>query len=105
MLRNLVIMSLAAASAAAPVSAKSTGDLLHLRVGPGVSASFTTATMRVSCGDNADCVFSVAPNSTFDVIARAPRGHNLQWAGCTPLPEANTCRVEIHDEPALVSVR
>jgi hypothetical protein len=105
MLRNCVIVSLAAASAATPVSAKSTGGFLHLRVGPGVSASLTTATMRVSCGDNADCVFSVAPNSTFDVIARAPRGHNLQWAGCTPLPEANTCRVEIHDEPVLVSVR
>ena len=44
-------------------------------------------------------------DSTFDVVARAPRGGSLQWTGCSSQPDANRCRVVMRSEAVLVTVR
>ena len=91
--------------AVSPAIAASRASALHLRVGPGVTATVSTASMHISCGDDADCVFDVPANSTFDVLARGPRGDALRWSGCSSQPESNRCRVEMRSAPVLITVR
>ena len=82
-----------------------TNSLFHLRVGPGVTATATTGTMRASCGDDARCQFDVPAHSSFEVVAQASRGAPLRWTGCAAVLEANRCRVEVGSEPVLITVR
>ena len=107
--KSWAAVSLAAAMLLAalgtPVQARVNGDTLHLRVGPEINATITTATMHLSCSDNADCRFDVPSNSTFDVVAQSLRGRKFRWTGCSLLPEPNRCRVQVREETVLVTVR
>jgi hypothetical protein len=97
-----LVLSLLAVS---PAIAGTHDSSLRLRVGAGVIATVKTDSMNISCGDDAKCVFDVPVNSTFDVVARAPRGGSLQWTGCSSQPDANRCRVVMRSEAVLVTVR
>ena len=96
-----LVLSLLAVS---PALAAET-SLFNLRVGPGVTATATTDTMRLSCSDDARCQFDLPANSSFDVIAHASRGPALHWTGCAALVEANRCHVEVGSNPVLITVR
>ena len=91
--------------AVSPALAGTREGAFHLRVGPGVTASITTSSMHISCGDDANCVFDVPRNATFDVVASGTRGDALRWTGCSSQPDANRCRVVMHSEPVMVTVR
>ena len=91
--------------AVSPAIAGTSDSSLRLRVGAGVVATVKTSAMNISCGDDAKCVFDVPANSTFDVVARGPRGDALRWTGCSSQPEDNRCRVVMRSEPVLITVR
>ena len=97
-----LVLSLLAVS---PALAGTREGAFHLRVGPGVTASITTSAMHISCGVDANCVFDVPTNATFDVVASAPRREALRWTGCSSQPDTNRCRVVMRNEPVLVTVR
>jgi len=83
----------------------STPSNFYLRVGPGINASVRTASMHLSCSDDANCRFEVPANSAFDIIASGRAGHPLRWTGCNSQLEANRCRVEIRSDPVSITVR
>jgi len=101
---RLLVAAALSVVAAAPAYAGAGGDL-HLRVGPGVNASFTSQSIRGACGDNAVCQFDVPSNAVFEIVAEGRSDRNYRWTGCTSQPEPNRCRVEIRGRAALVTVR
>jgi len=76
-----------------------------LRVGPGVNATVRTASMHLSCSDDARCRFEVPRNSTFELVATAGAGHQFRWTGCNAQLEANRCRVEVRGGTVSITVR
>jgi hypothetical protein len=101
-IRVLITLALAAGAAA---QAHGKDDLLHLRVGPGVNATFSLEKMRAACGDNAVCQFDVPSNAAFDIVANGRPSRDYRWTGCTAQPEPDRCRVEIRSRAVLVTVR
>ena len=96
---------IAAGLVVAPAQANVRSESLHLRVGPGVTATITTATMRASCGDDADCRFDVPANASFDIVATGRAATDLRWTGCNAQPQPGRCRVEMRGQAVLVTVR
>ena len=96
---------LAASSSLASTDASAAGNLLNLRVGPGIRAAFVTGTMSASCSDNAVCSFDIPSNSEFDIIAEAHPRRNFRWTGCSSQSQPATCRVEVRGNAVSVTVR
>ena len=98
-------MLIAAALAVAPAQASTRSETLRLRVGPGVTATIATGTLRASCGDDANCHFDVPANATFDIVAEGRAARDLHWSGCSAQPQPDRCRVQMRGETVLVTVR
>jgi hypothetical protein len=81
------------------------GSNFFLRVGPGINATVRTASMHLSCSDDASCRFEVPPNSAFDVVASGGAGHPLRWTGCNAQSEGNRCRVQVRDAAVRITIR
>ena len=99
------LILIAAGLAVAPANASAGSESLHLRVGPGVTATITTGTMRASCGDDADCKFDVPANASFDIVAIGRAASELRWTGCSAQPQPDRCRIEMRGQAVLVTVR
>ena len=95
----------AIATAMSLFASASTPSNFFLRVGPGINASVRTASMHLSCSDDAKCRFEVPANSTFDVVASGGAGHPFRWTGCNAQLEANRCRVEVRGNAVSITVR
>ncbi|HEY7005120.1 MAG TPA: hypothetical protein VH392_01415 [Sphingomicrobium sp.] len=94
-------LSLAVATAA---NARTSGDL-HLRVGPGVNATFTSRGLSGACGDDAVCQFDVPADAVFEIVAEGRAKRDYRWTGCTSQPQPDRCRVEVRGQTVLVTVR
>jgi len=102
---GLMSVVIAAGLSATPAPASTPSKSLHLRVGPGVTATIATPTMRASCGDDAVCQFDVPANATFDIVASGRSASDLRWTGCDAQPQPGRCRVEMRGRSVLVTVR
>jgi hypothetical protein len=101
---HLIIAAALFVAAASPADARAAGDL-HLRVGPGINAAFTSRTVSGACGDNAVCQFDVPADAVFEILAEGRSDRNYRWTGCTSQPSPDRCRVEVRGQTVLVTVR
>ena len=100
------LLGITLGTAAAPAATGVGGAaVVHVDVGPGVTAGGRLANGEFECSDGAKCVFETPAPSKVDISARGPAGHALRWTGCTRQPAANRCTVEIIGGSVLVTVQ